>query len=221
MVDPKLPGAAPAKSVRWLRIALVVAAVVALNVGGSWLAQLLEFQVFPRHDAMLLAVVLATTALYLLLMLIPFMPGIEIGLALMMTLGSKGALLVYLCTVLALSTSFAIGRLTPARLVVRFLSWLHLDKASNLVCQLERMDRQRRLEFLNAQAPAAIVPFILRHRCLALAVALNLPGNSLIGGGGGIGLIAGMSQLLPFHHYLPVTAVAVAPVPLWFFLFGS
>jgi len=42
--------------------------------------------------------ILGSALLYILLMAIPFMPGIEIGLALMILLGYKGALLIYLCT---------------------------------------------------------------------------------------------------------------------------
>jgi hypothetical protein len=59
-----------------------------------------------------------------------------------------------------------------------------------------------------------MVSKLVRHRYLALAFALNLPGNSLIGGGGGIALSAGMSGLYPMPAYLASVAVAVAPVPL-------
>lgn len=58
------------------------------------------------------------------------------------------------------------------------------------------------------------MPRLLRHRYLALAVALNLPGNTLLGGGGGIALMAGLSGLYPMPAYLTTVAIAVAPVPL-------
>jgi hypothetical protein len=45
-------------------------------------------------------------------------------------------------------------------------------------------------------------------------VALNLPGNTLLGGGGGIALMAGLSGLYPMPAYLTTVAIAVAPVPL-------
>jgi len=54
----------------------------------------------------------------------------------------------------------------------------------------------------------------LRHRYLALAVLFNLPGNMLIGGGGGIALIAGMSGLYRSTNYFITVTLAVAPVPL-------
>ena len=167
---------------------------------------------------MLHGILLGTIVLYVLLMTIPFMPGIEIGLALMLMLGSKGALLVYLCTLVALSISFAVGRMISPHLVCRLLDWFYLRKASSLVRQLEPLSPQQRLELLNKKAPARIAPFLLRHRYLTIAVALNLPGNSLVGGGGGIGLVVGMSRIIPFQAYAALLAMAVAPVPLWFYL---
>lgn len=202
----------------YLKIALFLLIVLALNISGTWLTNQINFQLFPRHEPILHGILLGTIVLYVLLMTIPFMPGIEIGLALMLMLGSKGALLVYLCTLAALSISFAVGRMIPPHLVCRLLDWFHLRKASALVRQLEPLSQQQRLELLNKKAPARIAPFLLRHRYLTIAVALNLPGNSLVGGGGGIGLVVGMSRIIPFQAYAALLAMAVAPVPLWFYL---
>lgn len=145
------------------------------------------------------------------------MPGIEIGLALMFFLGNKGAVLVYLCTVIALLISFTIGRSTPPHLIIALLNWFHLDRASALVAQLGPLDHQQRLNLLYEKAPSRLVPFLLRHRYLAIVVILNLPGNALIGGGGGIGVIAGMSKIFPFYNFALIAAIAVAPVPLLFY----
>lgn len=212
--------AASSKPTRYLKIALVLAIVVALNIVGTWLVQQINFQLFPRHDSILHTIVVGAVVVYVLLMAIPFMPGIEIGLALMLMLGSEGALLVYLCTLAALSISFAIGRAIPPHLVYRVLDWLHLHKASALVRQLEPLNQQERIRFLNEKAPSKIAPFLLKHRYLTIATALNLPGNALIGGGGGIGLIAGMSRITSFPAYIVLLAIAIAPVPLLFLLQG-
>jgi hypothetical protein len=67
---------------------------------------------------------------------------------------------------------------------------------------------------LSEKAPPGVLPFLLRHRFIALAVAINLPGNILIGGGGGIAMFAGMSGIFPFPMYLLTIVLAVAPVPL-------
>lgn len=221
MIDTYQESAVSYKTARFLKLMVILIIIVALNVGGTWLSHLIDFQLFPRHEPMLHAIVLVAVVLYIVLMATPFMPGIETGLALMMLLGNKGAILVYLCTLAALSVSFAIGRKIPSRFIGLLLNWLHLYKASALVRQLESLNQQERLEFLYEKAPSRITPFLLRHRYLAIAVVVNLPGNALIGGGGGIGLVAGMSKIIPFHGYLMVLAIAIAPVPLWFFLHGS
>ncbi len=221
MIDTYQESAVSYKTARFLKLMVLLIIIVALNVGGTWLSHLIDFQLFPRHESMLHAIVLVAVVLYIVLMVTPFMPGIEIGLALMMLLGNKGAILVYLCTLAALSVSFAIGRKIPSRFIDLLLNWLHLYKASALVRQLESLNQQERLEFLYEKAPSRIAPFLLRHRYLAIAVVVNLPGNALIGGGGDIGLVAGMSKIIPFHGYLMVLAIAIAPVPLWFFLQGS
>ena len=221
MIDTYQESEVSYKTARFLKLMVLLVIIVALNVGGTWLSHLIDFQLFPRHEPMLHAIVLVAVILYIVLMATPFMPGIEIGLALMMLLGNKGAILVYLCTLAALSVSFAIGRKIPSRFIDLLLNWLHLYKASALVRQLESLNQQERLAFLYEKAPSRIAPFLLRHRYLAIAVVVNLPGNALIGGGGGIGLVAGMSKIIPFHGYLMVLAIAIAPVPLWFFLHGS
>ncbi len=211
---------APSRSSRYVKIALVLVVLVSLNIFGTWLSHQINFQLFPRHDSMLHAMVLGSVLVYVILMAIPFMPGIEIGLALMLLLGGKGALLVYFCTLLALSISFIIGRTVPPHLIYRFLDWLHLYKASALVRQLEPLDRQNRLKLLHEKAPSRIAPFLLNHRYLTIAIALNLPGNALFGGGGGIGLITGMSKIISFHTYVTLLAIAIAPVPLMFLIQG-
>lgn len=220
MVDADEKPAANNKSSRYRKILLILAVILILNFLGSWLAHQVNFQLFPRHDPMLQTIILSTVMIYLLLMATPFMPGIEIGLALMLILGAKGALVVYLCTLIALSISFTVGRFIPARLVSRFLDWLHLQKASALVRQLEPLDQVGRLQLLNEKAPSRIAPFLLKHRYLAIAAALNLPGNALIGGGGGIALVVGMSKLIPYPGFILLLAVVVAPIPLWFYLNG-
>jgi hypothetical protein len=53
---------------------------------------------------------------------------------------------------------------------------------------------------------------------LALAILLNLPGNALIGDGGGIGLIAGMSGIITYPKYLLLLTVAISPVPILIYL---
>jgi len=220
VVDSRQDRKVSARKSRNLRLALVLAIVLLLNLAGTWLGHMVNFQLFPRHDTMLHSVLMVSIVLYILLMATPFMPGIEVGLAIMLLLGSKSALLIYPCTLVALSCSFMIGKIFPLHQVRKFLQWLYLDRASELVSQLESLDPPERLSLLYEKAPAKFATFLLHHRYAMLVIVLNLPGNALIGGGGGIGLIAGMSRLIPFHKYLLVISVAVAPVPLCLYFQG-
>ena len=199
-------------------ITIFLGILLFLNYGVGRIADLIAFQMWPRHVNLAVFIVFASAALYIVLTVLPFMPGIEVGLMLMAMLGVEGIVLAYLCTVLALSLSFLAGRLIPPRLVARILGWLTLHRARKLVTDLEPLGPEERLLFLTRSAPSRIVPFLLRHRYLVLAVLFNLPGNAIIGDGGGIGLIAGMSRLFPFPKYVLLVSVAITPVPLLFLL---
>ena len=199
-------------------ITIFLGILLFLNYGVGRIADILAFQMWPRHVNLAVFIVFASAALYIVLTVLPFMPGIEVGLMLMAMLGVEGIVLAYLCTVLALSLSFLARRLIPPRLVGRILGWLTLPRARKLVTDLEPLGPEERLLFLTRSAPSRIVPFLLRHRYLVLAVLFNLPGNAIIGDGGGIGLIAGMSRLFPFPKYVLLVSVAITPVPLLFLL---
>jgi hypothetical protein len=199
-------------------VLLFLGILLSLNYGVAKLADLLAFQMWPRHLDTALFIVFASASLYVVLMALPFMPGIEIGLMLMAMLGVGGIVLVYLCTVFALSLSFLAGRLLPPHYVARALGGLRLEQARKLVTDLEPLGAEERLRFLARGAPSKIVPTMLRHRYLVLAVLFNLPGNALIGDGGGIALIAGMSRLFPFPKFVLLVCLAITPVPLIFLL---
>jgi len=199
-------------------ITLFLGIILFLNYGVARLADILAFQMWPRHVDIAVFIVFASATLYVVLMALPFMPGIEVGLMLMAMLGVEGIVLVYLCTVLALSLSFLTGRLLPPRFIARALGCLNLHRARKLVTDLEPLAPEERLQFLIRNAPSRIAPFLLRHRYLVLAVLFNLPGNVIIGDGGGIALIAGMSRLFPFPKYILLVCVAITPVPLLFLL---
>ena len=212
--DPE-PVAAP-KLERIFKLALLVGFLLGLNYGGSWVVEQINFQLWPEHEHLIITALWFSIGLYILWMAMPFVPGIELGLALMVMLGPRGVLLVYLCTLLSLSLSFAIGRLIPLRVFARLVGWLHLRKSKELILQLEPLNSEQKLDFLLKTAPSRIVPFLIKHRYLMIALVLNLPGNALIGGGGGIGLIAGMCGMFPFHKYVLLVGIAITPLPLLF-----
>jgi hypothetical protein len=200
------------------KIALFLGILVFLNYAMGWLANLVAFQMWPQHANMAVFFLFTSIVSYILLLAIPFLPGIEVGLMLMAILGVKGIILVYFCTVLSLSLSFLFGRLIPPRYLARALGWFHLTRAREMVDALAPLGPEERLRFLTKSAPSRIVPFLLRHRYLIIGVLFNVPGNALIGGGGGIGLIAGMSRLFPFPKYLLLICLAITPGPIIFLL---
>ncbi|MEM7566265.1 MAG: hypothetical protein AAF321_03440 [Pseudomonadota bacterium] len=55
---------------------------------------------------------------------------------------------------------------------------------------------------------------IARHPAAALAIALNIPGNAVLGGGGGLALIAGLSGRPGLAGFAAAAALGTVPVPL-------
>ena len=53
-----------------------------------------------------------------------------------------------------------------------------------------------------------------RIAVLALAVLLNCPGNAVLGGGGGLAMLSGMSQKMSAGKFFLVIAIATTPVPI-------
>ena len=209
---------------RWLilfRVGLVIAFVVCVNLFARWLGHQLEIEVRPSNDHMIHGIIIISLIVYTVLIAIPFVPSVEVGWGLMLLLGADLAPLVYLFTVVGLSVSFMGGQLIPESRLQTFLEDLSLKKASRLVEKLKTLDTEQRLSLLLSRAPAKFIPNLLRHRYLAIAVALNIPGNTVIGGGGGISLAAGMSRLFGSCRFVLTLAVAVAPVPLLIVIFGT
>lgn len=123
-------------------VLLFLGILLFLNYGVARLTDLLAFQMWPSHVDMAVFIAFGSAVLYVVLMALPFMPGIEIGLMLMAMLGVGGIVLVYLCTVLALSLSFLAGRLFPPRHVARALGWMRLERARRLVTELEPLSAE-------------------------------------------------------------------------------
>ena len=153
---------------------------------------------------------LAVLALHAALIAIPFVPGAELGLLLLMLFGASLAGPVYAATIAGLLLSFTVGRLAPRPLLRRWLARLSLGGV------LDAADRM-------AASPADPAPptstrrrllgRLLRWRCCVLVVMINTPGNTLLGGGGGISMAAGLSGLFSFRAFLASVLIGVAPVP--------
>jgi len=210
---------------RWLRIAvvaLIYSGLLAVGLwGGGWLINLVGVDIGTGAQTHDLHVMIAGVALYAALMAIPFVPGMEISLALLAVFGAKVAMALYAATVAALTLSYLIGRMLPVSLIAALFGSLGLQRAKGLVQSLQPLSAEQRLKVLIEHAPKRIVPVLLKHRYIAIIVALNVPGNAVIGGGGGIALLAGMSGLFIFPRFLASVSLAVLPVPLVVMLTGG
>ncbi len=204
-----------------LRIGIAVSLVVAANFAAAWLIEALNFDIRPTNEELVHRTLMAAAAAYSALLAVPFVPSVEIGLAIIGLLGIRIVPLIYVCTVAGLTLSFLVGRLLPFSWIVGFFNFLKFKRVSAFLAKLEPLDTQARLDFLVGQAPNRAVPLLLQHRHLTLAVLLNLPGNIVLGGGGGICLAAGLSRLVSLPGFLITVMLAVAPVPVAILLFGA
>ena len=214
------PTATPSRWRAVGKILLIVALLVAANLLARDYIMSLELEIRPSNEDAVHRTIMISAAAYALLLAIPFVPGVEIGLALIAMLGPPIAVLVYLCTLAGLTLAYVVGRLIPLRILIHLAHDCHLERTRELLETIAPMDKQQKLEFLIARAPKRFVPFLLRYRYVALAVALNIPGNYLIGGGGGIALFAGISRLFAAPAFMLTIVLAVAPVPLAVLYFG-
>ena len=202
------------------KILLLLALLVISNIVARDAMQALDFEIRPSTEDAVHRTIMVSASIYAALLAIPFVPGAEIGIALMAMLGPGIAFLVYLCTLAGLSLSYLLGRLVPLSTLARLAGDCRLDRTSRLLAEIAPMDKNQRIVFLAEKAPRRFVPVLLRYRYLALAVALNIPGNYLIGGGGGIALFAGVSRLYSIPGFLITIVFAVAPIPLAVMIFG-
>ncbi|MEO8507917.1 MAG: hypothetical protein ABI593_09825 [Betaproteobacteria bacterium] len=164
-----------------------------------------------RASVGLWALILLALA-YALALALPFVPGLEVGLLIMVAFGTTGVIVAYAATVLGLCLAYVAGcvlpqRLVPTRLRAGRLALRHADSAGTLAAPL----LPRRFTGL---AQRKLVAWVLANRYVTLAVCLNLPGNALVGGGGGIALLCGMSRQFGCVRYLLTICLATSPIPI-------
>ncbi len=203
------------------RLAAILVVAIAVQALSSWLMDRAGDMPIEWRAPATAGLVAALLLTYSLLLALPFVPGVEIGIALLMTHGAKAAPFVYLATCLGLMLAFAAGRrLSPASLRAVFRD-LHMRRACDLIDEIEPLDPPARLARLCANLPEWLGKRLTRWRYPVVALLLNLPGNALIGGGGGIMLITGISGLFAPRQAALTVALAVAPVPLAVMLLGA
>ncbi len=129
-------------------------------------------------------VVLITATLYALALAVPFLPAVELGWMVMAALGTPGILAIWMATPLGLLIAFTLGQnLRDWPLIQQLQQRLALAFQTATDNRL----RSRLLRFAEH--------YLATHPYWVLVVLVNLPGNWIIGGGGGIGILAGASGL--------------------------
>ena len=202
----------------YTRLGLMALIYLGLIIGGGyagdWIARSLQITVYPHNEPMFHNIIMTLITAYVVLTAIPFVPGIEVGLGLIVTFGPPIVPLVYAGTILALTASYTVGRLVPERWLAAGFGKVGLLRAEQMVSALSDLTPEDRISHLIGRAPKRWVPFLLRHRLWALALLINLPGSALIGGGGGICMAVGVSRLVTYPQFLLTTALAVSPLPV-------
>ncbi|SEK68176.1 hypothetical protein SAMN05443999_10260 [Roseovarius azorensis] len=200
-----------------LRLGAAVVLVIALHHlfirAEAWIAQSAYSWAMP-------GLMLAVLVIYALLIAIPFVPGVEIGLGVLAVSGPEMAPLVWLATASGLTLAYMVGCKVPYRWLHRFLLDMHLTGACRLLERFEGMRPEERAALMQSLLPARYFGWVIRYRYVNMAVLINIPGNSLIGGGGGIALLSGLSGMFRPAWTMLTIAVATAPVPLAIWLFG-
>ena len=196
---------------RKTRIMALVGFMLLLCAIGIWSNQYLHNEIWPVNAYQGRLYIGALIFIYAICMILPFMPAIELGLVLLALLDIQGVLMLYLLTVLSLSISYAIGRLIPVPVLKKLFQFLHFQQASDLLCASGECDEKEQINRFLEHAPKRFIPFLLRHRYWIFGVAVNTPGNMLLGGAGGIAMMSGVSRLFNFRPFLLAVLISVCP----------
>jgi hypothetical protein len=203
---------------RTLRIGGIIAVYAAIIIGGGflgdWIGTSLKAAISPEAQTTFHRMILIALGLYILLTAIPFVPGVELGLALIMVLGTAIVPIVYVATVAALVLSFGLGRLVPERLLANAFARIGLPRAERMITELAPLSPEERTAHLMRSAPQRWIPWLLKYRLIALILLINMPGSALIGGGGGISMAVGVSRMISFPKFLLAVTLGVLPLPL-------
>lgn len=170
-----------------------------------------------RAAALGVGVILAA---YALLMAIPFVPGIAIVVPLLVLNGPSVMPFVWLATLAGLLLSFAVGRAIPPWTLASLLTFLRQRRAAAAVASLMTRRPEERLSHLAGLLPRRLAPLAGTGRYAILAILVNVPGAALIGGGGGLALMAGYTRLFAPAATVATLTIATAPVPLGIWLGG-
>jgi hypothetical protein len=204
-----------------VRLAVIGACVVLIKIGFDALSAkiaLLESDAAARAMTGMIIMVLIG---YAMLLAMPFVPGVEIGIALLVIQGPEAAPFVYLATLSGLTLAFCIGQCAPLDRLIRLCRDLYLHRIGKLLERIKNTPREQRISALHDRLPGWLAAFLCDYRYVTLAIMINLPGNIALGGGGGIMMAAGLSRLFQTGFIVLTLAIATLPVPLAVWFWGA
>lgn len=209
----------------YLRLGLRLVLLIAILLGAVHLSAQVKdaigFQVTPHNEALMYKMVLLGLLSYIVITALPFVPGAEIGMTLLTVFGAQMAPFIYLATILSLTLAYSVGLLVPLDAAARTLRGLGIVRIAEFLEKLCAIDPDQRSDALLDMTGHPALKRLARHRYVALAVLINVPGNAVIGGGGGLAFAAGMSGVFSPPAFLLTVSIAVLPVPLAIFAFGA
>jgi hypothetical protein len=203
----------PIKAVFYFRLFIVVAIFLIIAVWMDfWIRGELgvgKIIIEIARDRWGIGVLVAGGSLYVLLLSLPFVPGVELGILLMCAFGKEGIVFVYIATVMGLVMAFLMGRMFPKKWVDALSKKFGFsqpcdNQSDEIMFILSRF-------FRNKKWPRKLFQ---DYRYLVIGVLFNMPGTYLIGGGGGISFTCGNSRNISFKLFVLTVILAVSPVPL-------
>jgi len=152
---------------------------------------------------------------YVILLSIPFFPGIELAWMVILLFGKDAVIMIYLLTLIGLGLSFGFGRWFEKSWLTKSLDIPKLKE--NLK---KRTESTKKL--IKDRLPVSLLKkqsnlFLVNSHYFILAILINLPGNTIIGGGGGIALLCGMNRSFSWKGFILTIAIASAPIPALLF----
>lgn len=187
---------------------LVISGIYLMDIQADWADMLYEMREKPR-------VIIITGLIYALCLAVPFVPGVEIGILLMVVFGRSGILMAYLATIIGLTLAFSVGLYLRSHFVDNRTLVMWRNKA-----QQYQNDADNRLSSFRfgTWIQAHVNRNITLYPYLVTGLLFNVPGNWLIGGGGGIALVAGLSGQLRWLPFVLTVMLATSVIPLlvWF-----
>ncbi|MEP2782139.1 MAG: hypothetical protein ABJO67_04175 [Pseudoruegeria sp.] len=204
-----------------LRLSILILIVYLVHQAVDWTMVQSKALDASGRSMVSVGLILSLLLIYAVLIATPFVPGIEIGLSLLLLRGADVVLAVYCATVLGLFLAFMLGRLLSVDVLIRFFSDLRLRKICIFLHEFKDLSPREIIEKLEKSLQSKVGTVFLKSRYLALALAINLPGNAMMGGGGGLCLLAGISRLFSWRWTALTLCLAVAPIPLLVWLYGA